>query len=106
MSCSSSIPPSVTSTGARAHRRTTSPRRAPRRWILLGVALALAAAPVAHAASPSPLPAIAQALNSATSYQIDITQTDHNERVVIVVVRRGKLVGVHATVRYTKPPAG
>ncbi len=110
MSCSSSMPPSVTSTGARAHRRTTSPRRAPRRWILLGVALALAA-PVAHAASPSPLPAVAQALNSATSYQIDLTQTDHNatqpnERAVIVVVRRGKLVGVHLTVRYTKPPAG
>jgi len=91
------------------------PRRASRQWIGLGVGLALAvgtaAVPVAYAASPSPLPAIAQALNSATSYQIDLTQTDHNAtqpngRVVIVVVRRGKLVGVHLTERYTKPPAG
>jgi len=112
MSRSLSTSPTETSAGA-CHETVTS-RRVPRRWILLGVGLALAAGPaavpVAHAAS-SPLPAIARALNSATSYQIDITQTDHNaarpnERAVIVVVRKGKLVGVHLTVQYTKPTAG
>ena len=77
MSRSASMSPATTSVGAR--RQTATSRRAPRRWIRLGVGLALAAGsaavPVAHAASSSPLPAIAQALNSATSYQIDITQT-------------------------------
>ncbi len=100
---------------AGVRRETVRSHCMPRRWILLGVGLALAvgpaAVPVAHAASASPLPAIARSLNSATSYQIDLTQTDHNaaqpnERAVIVVVRTGKLLGVHATVRYAKPPAG
>jgi len=115
MSRSSFMPLAAISTRARPRQETAMPRRASRQWIGLGVGLALAvgtaAVPVAYAASPSPLPAIAQALNSATSYQIDLTQTDHNAtqpngRVVIVVVRRGKLVGVHLTERYTKPPAG
>jgi len=117
MSRSSSTSSAATSTSDRPRQETAMPRRASRRWICLGVGLALAAGPaavpVAHAASPSPspLPAIAQALNSATSYQIDLTQTDHNaarpnERAVIVVVRRGKLVGVHLTVRFAKPPVG
>lgn len=114
MSRSSFMPLAAISTRARPRQETAMPRRASRQWIGLGVGLALAvgtaAVPVAYAASPSPLPAIAQALNSATSYRIDLTQTDHNaaqpnERAVIVVVRTGKLVGVHVTVRYSKPPA-